>query len=200
MSKKSSKKLEQIDLTQFQEPLTQDQTQKLLEPLKKRFEGNQRVEGIKWEDIEDRLNKAPDKLRILHAMEITGGEPDVIGIENGEIIFCDCSPESPKGRRSLTYDREGQTAREKKGIYPPGNAVGMAEAMGIDLLTEEMYFQLQNVGNFDSKTSSWLKTPAEIRKLGGAIFGDFRFNRVFVYHNTTQSFYSSRGFRGMLRV
>lgn len=201
MSKKGGKPIKKIDLTQFSNPVTSGQVEKLLQTLKKRFESNMhRHREIKWIEVEKRITENPNSLRSLLAMETTGGEPDVIGFEKGEFLFCDCSPESPKGRRGLCYDHEGQASREKKGVYPPGNAIDMASAMGIEILTEDMYFHLQEIENFDAKTSSWLKTPPEIRTLGGAIFGDFRFNRVFIYHNTAQSFYSSRGFRGMLRV
>jgi hypothetical protein len=135
-------------------------------------------------------------------MERTGGEPDIIGHDKkaDEYIFCDCAAESPKGRRTICYDREGQEAREKKGVYPGGNAIDIAAVMGIELLTEERYRELQKLGKFDTKTSSWVKTPADIRKLGGALFCDRRYDHVFVYHNSAPSFYSSRAFRGLLRV
>jgi len=162
----------------------------------------QRHQGLEWNAVQARLEVDPGKLRSLQDMEATGGEPDVIGQdpESGEYIFCDCSAETPVGRRNVCYDREGQDAREKKGIYPQGNALEMAEAMGIELLTRDQYHQLQKVGDFDQKTSSWLQTPQDIRKLGGALFGDRRYGHVFVYHNGAQSFYGVRGFRGILRV
>lgn len=158
--------------------------------------------GLVWAKVQARLEASAEKLRSLHEMETTGGEPDVTGHdeETGEYIFCDCSPETPKGRRNICYDPEGQKAREKQGLHPAGSAVGMAAAMGIELLTEEQYRELQTVGEFDTKTSSWVKTPADIRKLGGALFVDRRFDKVFVYHNTAPCFYQGRGFRGSLRV
>ena len=156
----------------------------------------------KWENVQERLEGNVKKLWSLNEMERTGGEPDVIALDEaaGEYIFCDCSDESPKGRRSICYDREGQEERERKGVYPEGSAVGMAADMGIELLTEEQYRELQKLGNFDRKTSSWVKTPSDIRKLGGAVFADFRYGHVFLYHNGASSFYSSRAFRGLLRV
>jgi len=175
----------------------------LLDILKTRFEKNMnRHEGLSWESIQKKLEADPERLRSLSEMERTGGEPDVVGLdkETGEYIFYDCSEESPAGRRNCCYDRKGQDMRIKNGIFPEGNAVEMAENMGIKLLTEEEYRELQKLGSFDQKTSSWLDTPTEIRKLGGAIFGDRRYNHVFIYHNGAQSFYSSRGFRGSLRV
>lgn len=177
--------------------------QEILDVLKTRFAANaKRHLGTKWEQVQARLEANPMKLGSLREMESTGGEPDVIGFDpqTGEVIFCDCSPETPLGRRNSCYDHAGQAEREKKGIFPSGNAVDMAAAMGIELLTEEAYHELQRLGSFDTKTSSWLKTPAEVRKLGGAIFGDRRFGRVFIYHNGAASFYSVRGFRGSLRV
>lgn len=178
-------------------------SQEMLNILRTRFEENmQRHQGLEWNAVQARLEVDPGKLRSLQDMEATGGEPDVIGQdpESGEYIFCDCSAETPVGRRNVCYDREGQDAREKKGIYPQGNALEMAEAMGIELLTRDQYHQLQKVGDFDQKTSSWLRTPQDIRKLGGALFGDRRYGHVFVYHNGAQSFYGVRGFRGILRV
>ena len=135
-------------------------------------------------------------------MERTGGEPDVVGHDEktGEYVFVDCSPESPKGRRNVCYDREAQDEREKKGVYPEGNAIGMAAAMGVEILTEEQYRELQELGDFDTRTSSWVKTPTDIRRLGGAIFADRRYDHVFVFHNSAPSFYGVRGFRGSLRV
>lgn len=181
--------------------LTAKQKDELLAILQKRFEANAKLHrGIKWADVEKRLKSHPSKLASLQKMENTGGEPDVIGVDkkSGEFLFCDCSAESPEGRRSFCYDREAFDAR--KGVKPEGAAVEMAESMGIELLTEEQYFDLQKLGEFDLKTSSWLQTPANVRKLGGAIFGDRRFDRVFIYHNGVQSFYAARGFRGLLRV
>lgn len=185
--------------------LTPDQREKLISLLKARFEKNKnRRQGLAWTEIQAKLEAKPEKLWSLHEMERTGGEPDVVDQdkETGEYIFYDCSAESPKGRRSLCYDWEAQESRKKH--KPENNAVDMAEAMGIDLLTEEQYRALQSRqmagGNFDTKTSSWIKTPPEIRKLGGALFADFRYGRVFVYHNSAPSYYNSRAFRGSLRV
>lgn len=177
--------------------------EELLHILKKRFEENMnRHKDLKWENVQERLEGNVKKLWSLNEMERTGGEPDVIALDEaaGEYIFCDCSDESPKGRRSICYDREGQEERERKGVYPEGSAVGMAADMGIELITEEQYRSLQMLGNFDRKTSSWVKTPSDIRKLGGAVFADFRYGHVFLYHNGASSFYSSRAFRGLLRV
>ncbi|MGI6150025.1 MAG: DUF4256 domain-containing protein [Limnochordia bacterium] len=174
----------------------------LLGKLKERFEQNmERHAKIAWEDVLARLQADSGKLRSLQAMEDSGGEPDVIGTDDeGRFIFCDCAAESPAGRRNLCYDRQGQDQREKKGVFPEGNAVDMAAEMGIELLDEEQYRVLQKLGPFDTKTSSWLQTPVDIRERGGAVFGDYRYGRVFVYHNSAGSFYSSRGFRGLLRV
>jgi len=169
--------------------------------LKTRFEKNMnRHKGLEWTKIQAKLEGDPKKLWSLSEMETTGGDPDVVGFDkkSGEYIFYDCSPESPKGRRSLCYDREALDARKEN--KPENSVVDMAAAMGIELLTEEEYMELQKLGDFDAKTSSWLKSPPEIRKLGGAIFGDFRFGRVFVYHNGAQSYYGARAFRGSLRV
>ncbi len=156
--------------------------------------------GLSWAEVLSRLDASPEKLPSLHEMERTGGEPDVVGRDEGtgEILFFDCSPESPEGRRSLCYDQEALESRKQ--YKPEGSAVDVAAGMGIDLLTETQYFNLQELGEFDTKTSSWLKTPVEVRELGGAIFGDQRFGRVFVYHNGAQSYYAARGFRGALRV
>lgn len=173
----------------------------LLDILKARFEKNMnRHKGLAWDKVQAKLEANTKKLDALHEMEQTGGEPDVVGYDKktGEYIFYDCSAETPKGRRSVCYDREGLESRKEH--KPANNAIDMAAAMGIDLLTEEQYRELQQLGTFDTKTSSWLKVPPEIRKLGGAIFGDSRYSRVFVYHNGAQSYYSSRGFRGLLRV
>lgn len=175
----------------------------LLSILKDRFEQNMgRHKGLDWTKVQARLEANPEKLLSLHEMEKTGGEPDVVGYDKktGEYIFYDCSPESPKGRRNTCYDREGQAERDKKGVHPAGNAIDMAAAMGIEILTEEEYRALQKLGDFDTKTSSWLKTPADIRERGGAIFADFRYGHVFIYHNSAPTFYSARGFRGSLRV
>ncbi|MDD3981690.1 MAG: DUF4256 domain-containing protein [Spirochaetales bacterium] len=173
----------------------------LLELLRRRFEKNPgRHKGLLWPAIEKKLKENPDKLHSLNEMEKTGGEPDVIGFDkkSGEYRFCDCSAESPSGRRSLCYDRE---ARESRKEAAPGNDVlSMAEAMGIDLLDEKEYFDLQKLGDFDTKTSSWLKTPPELRALGGALFGDRRYGRVFIYHNGAASYYGARGFRGSLKI
>jgi len=174
-----------------------------LRALKARFEKNMnRHKGLEWAKVQAKLEANTEKLWSLNEMERTGAEPDVVGHDKttDEYIFYDCSVESPKGRRNVCYDREGQEAREKRGVHPEGNAIDMAAAMGIDLLTEEQYRELQKLGNFDTKTSSWLKTPSEIRKLGGAIFADFRYGHVFVYHNGAESYYGARGFRGFLRV
>ncbi|MBI5667386.1 MAG: DUF4256 domain-containing protein [Chloroflexi bacterium] len=183
--------------------LSAEQREELLRVLKARFEKNMnRHEGLEWAKVQAKLEANSEKLWSLHEMERTGGEPDVVGYDKktGEYIFCDCSAESPKGRRNVCYDREGQQAREKQGVYPAGNVIDMATAMGIELLTEEQYRELQKLGNFDTKTSSWVKTPAEIRKLGGALFADRRYGQLFVYHNSAPTFYSARGFRGSLRV
>lgn len=173
----------------------------LLNVLKTRFEENMhRHAEIDWNAVEKRLLADDEKLRSLGEMERTGGEPDVVGTDaaTGEFIIVDCSEESPKGRRSLCYDREALDSRKEH--KPVHSAAGLAAEMGIELLTEEDYWQLQQLGNFDTKTSSWLKTPGEIRRLGGAIFGDHRFGRVFTYHNGAESYYAARGFRGKLRL
>ena len=182
------------------------QVEELIKILKARFEKNMnRHKNIDWEKVEAKLKSNPGKIWSLNEMENTGGEPDVIipiaiGNDNkkGEFIFYDCSAESPVGRRSVCYDREGLESRKEH--KPKNNAVDLAADMGIDLLTEEQYRELQKLGKFDMKTSSWLKTPDDIRKLGGAIFADFRFGKVFVYHNGAQSYYGGRGFRGWLKV
>lgn len=181
--------------------LSSPQRDTLLETLQARFEKNMsRHKGLDWAKVKTRLEADPEKLFSLQEMERTGGEPDVIGQERktGEYIFCDCSPESPKGRTSVCYDREALDSRKE--FKPKTSATEMAAEMGIELLTEEQYAELQQLGNFDLKTSSWLKTPPEVRKLGGALFGDRRFGRVFVYHNGAQSYYAARGFRGSLKV
>src|SRR5690554_6106344 len=187
---------------------TEVSTENLLEILQKRFEKNMnRHKGIDWAKVQERISsfmtgKKEDKQKIesLIKMEKTGGEPDVIGFDksSGAFIFADCSPETPKGRRSICYDMEAlQSRKEHK---PAHNAVDMAAEMGIELLTEEQYFDLQKHGPYDTKTSSWLITPKEVRKLGGAIFGDYRFGRTFIYHNGAESYYGVRGFRGLLKV
>jgi hypothetical protein len=181
--------------------LPPEQREQLLGGLKSRFEKNMnRHTGLDWKKVQAKLQADTKKLWSLNEMEKTGGEPDVVGHDEntGEYIFCDCSPESPKGRRSVCYDREGQESR--KTFKPEDNAIDMASAMGIELLTEEQYRELQKLGNFDTKTSSWVKTPADIRKLGGALFADRRYGKVFVYHNSAPSYYAARGFRGSLRV
>jgi hypothetical protein len=184
--------------------LSPEQRKEILAILKARFEKNMhRHEGIEWAKVQSKLESCQDvKLWSLNEMERTGGEPDVAGEDKktGEYIFYDCSAESPAGRRNTCYDADGQKEREKHGIHPGGSVIGMAEAMGIEPLTDEQYRQMQKLGNFDTKTQSWLKTPPDIRKLGGALFADRRYGNVFVYHNGAQSFYSGRGFRGMLRV
>jgi hypothetical protein len=173
----------------------------LIRLLKTRFEKHKnRHAGLDWAKVQTRLEANPDKLRALAEMEATGGEPDVVGLDeqSGEFIFFDCAAESPKGRRSLCYDREALDSRKE---HKPANSVlDMAATMGIELLTEDEYRYLQQFGAFDSKTSSWLATPAEIRALDGAIFGDYRYGRVFIYHNGAQSYYGVRGFRASLRV
>jgi hypothetical protein len=177
------------------------QREELLKTLRSRFENNmKRHEGIEWVKVQTKLAANSEKLGALHEMERTGGEPDVVGFDKqtGEYHFYDCSPESPPGRRSVCYDREGLESRKE--YRPENNAVDMAEAMGIEILTEAQYRELQKLGRFDAKTSSWLKTPADIRKLGGAIFADFRYGNIFVYHNGAQSYYSARAFRGVLKV
>jgi hypothetical protein len=181
--------------------LSPKQREELLKTLRARFEKNMnRHEGLAWAKVQARLEANAGKLWSLHEMESTGGEPDVVGHDkkSGEYVFYDCATESPKDRRSLCYDREA--LEERKEFKPKNSAVGMAEAMGLELLTEEEYRALQKLGEFDTKTSSWVKTPADIRKLGGALFCDRRFGHVFVYHNGAQSYYAGRAFRGSLRV
>src|SRR5438876_1173299 len=181
--------------------LSSPQCEDLLRTLKARFEKNMnRHQGLEWTKVQARLETNPEKLWSLHEMEITGGEPDVVGHDKktGEYIFFDCSPESPKGRTSLCYDREALDSRKEH--KPKDSAIDMADAMGIEVLTEEQYRELQKLGNFDTKTSSWVKTPSDIRKLGGALFCDRRYDTVFVYHNGAQSYYAARPFRGSLRV
>jgi hypothetical protein len=181
--------------------LSQEQREEIIGVLKARFEKNKkRHVGLEWAKLQAKLEADTEKLWSLNEMERTGGEPDVIGFDekSGEYIFYDCSAESPKGRRSICYDQEGLESRKE--FKPDNNAVDMAASMGIELLTEEEYRELQKLGNFDTKTSSWLKTPSEIRKLGGALFADFRYGTVFVYHNSAPSYYGVRAFRGSLKV
>lgn len=181
--------------------LTAKERGALLETLRTRFERNMnRHPSLAWSDVQARLEARPAKLWSLHEMERTGGEPDVVGRDpkTGELIFFDCSPESPKGRTSLCYDREALESRKEH--KPKNSAMDLAAAMGIELLSEEEYRELQKLGEFDTKTSSWIKTPDDIRKRGGALFCDRRYGHVFVYHNGAQSYYAARGFRGSLRV
>ena len=183
--------------------LSSIQREELISTLKVRFEKSMiHHKGLEWAKVQAMLDagESEEKLWSLNEMERTGGEPDVVGFDDntGEYIFYDCSAESPKGRRSFCYDREGQESRKE--FKPENNAIDMAAAMGIELLTEEQYRELQNSGNFDTKTSSWVKTPAKIRKLGGALFCDSRYDHVFVYHNGAESYYAARGFRGSLKI
>lgn len=181
--------------------LPPEQREELLSALKARFEKNMnRHKNLEWNKVEAKLETDAEKLWSLYEMERTGGEPDVVGFDKsaGEYIFYDCSAESPKGRRSICYDREGQESRKEH--KPENNAVDMAADMGIELLTEEQYRELQTLGNFDAKTSSWVKTPDSIRKLGGALFCDRRYDNVFVYHNGASSYFAARSFRGSLKV
>ena len=181
--------------------LSQEQREQLLGALKARFEKNMnRHKGLEWANVQAKLETNSEKLWSLNEMERTGGEPNVVDYDKktGEYIFYDCSAESPKGRRSVCYDREALESRKKH--KPKNNAIDMAAAMGVELLTEEQYRALQKLGNFDMKTSSWVQTPSDIRELGGALFCDYRFGHVFVYHNGAESYYASRGFRGSLRV
>ncbi len=181
--------------------LSLEQREDLLKVLKARFEKNMnRHEGLEWDNIQAKLEVNTEKLWSLHEMERTGGEPDVVGYdqEKDEYLFYDCSSESPKGRRSVCYDREALESR--KNHKPENSAIDLSSAMGIELLTEEQYRELQKLGNFDLKTSSWVQTPSAIRELGGALFCDCRFGHVFVYHNGAESYYAARGFRGSLRV
>lgn len=181
--------------------LSAEQREELLKVLKARFEKNMsRHDGLEWANVQAKLETNSEKLWSLNEMERTGGEPDIVGYDKktGEYIFFDCSAESPKGRRSLCYDREAHEARKE--FKPENNAIDMAAAINIELLSEEQYRELQKLGKFDLKTSSWIKTPADIRKLGGAIFCDRRYDTVFVYHNGAESYYAARGFRGSLKV
>lgn len=188
-------------MTSKAKKITATQREELLETLKARFESNRsRHNGLEWSRIEAKLKANPEKLWSLNEMETTGGEPDVIGFakKTGEFIFYDCSAESPKGRRSVCYDRAALESRKEH--KPANNAVDIAAAMGIELLSEAEYRQLQELGAFDMKTSSWIQTPPAIRKLGGALFCDRRYDTIFVYHNGAESYYAARGFRGSLRV
>ena len=181
--------------------MTAREREELLRTLKMRFDRHMhRHPGVAWADVEARLDRQPDALRSLRDMELSGGEPDVVGppAASGEVTFCDCSAESPVGRRSLCYDREALDARTEN--KPKGSAVEMAAAMGVELLTEAQYRVLQQLGEFDTKTSSWIDTPAEVRALGGALFCDRRYGRVFAYHNGAQSYYAARGFRAARRA
>ncbi len=181
--------------------LSPQQSEELIKILKDRFSKNEsRHKGFEWAKLQAKLEANPDKLWSLSEMERTGGEPDVVAYDEktGEYIFYDCSPETPKGRRSVCYDREALDSRKE--YKPENSAIDMATAMGIELLNEEQYRELQKLGSFDAKTSSWIKTPSDIRKLGGAIFADFRYGTVFVYHNGAESYYAARAFRGFLKI
>lgn len=181
--------------------ISQDEKRELMKTLENRFHKHmQRHEGLLWDDVEARLSSNPDKLPSILEMEKTGGEPDVVGSvqESGELIFFDCSEETPKHRRNLCYDRNALEAR--KNFKPEKSVEDLVNSMGIELLTQEQYKELQKYGEFDRKTSSWLKTPADIRKAGGAIFGDRRYGNVFIYHNGASSYYAGRGFRGLIRL
>lgn len=177
------------------------QQETLLQILKTRFDKNpNRHQNIEWQTVEEKLKSNPKKLLVLAKMEETGGEPDVIGYEKetDQYLFIDCAKETPAGRRSICYDHEAQESRKEH--KPQNNAIDMAKSMGIELLTEKQYLYLQTLGTFDTKTSSWIKTPTVIRTLGGALFADFRYNKVFIYHNGAQSYYAARGFRGILKI
>jgi hypothetical protein len=187
--------------TKSKNTLSLEQSEELLDSLKKRFEKNMnRHKGVDWAKVEARLEANSEKLWSLGEMERTGGEPDVVDYDKktGECTFYDCSAETPKGRRSLCYDREALESRKEH--KPEDSAMAMAEAMGIEMLSEEQYRKLQELGHCDTKTSSWLKTPADIRKLGGAIFGDYRYGTVFIYHNGAESYYAARAFRGSVKI
>ena len=189
------------EIDRSQKALPPEQGEEVLKTLQIRFEKNMnRHQGLTWAAVQAKLEARPDKLWSLNEMEQTGGEPDVIGQDSqtGEYIFYDCSAETPKNRRNVCYDQQALEARKE--FKPRDSALAMADTMGIEILNEEEYRELQKLGKFDTKTSSWLKTPAEIRKLGGAIFADRRYNQVFVYHNGAESYYGVRGFRGSLRV
>ena len=187
------------NVTSNKKELSPKQREELLAALEARFEKNlNRHKGLDWAKVQAKLEANADKLWSLHEMERTGGEPDVVGVKSGEVIFFDCSEQSPKGRTSFCYDREALDSRKEH--KPKNSVMDMAAAMGIELLTEEQYFELQKLGEFDTKSSSWVKTPADIRKLGGAIYGDRRYGRVFIGHNGAESYYQGRGFRGWLKV
>lgn len=191
----------QRNVNSLEKELPPGRSEELLKTLKSRFEKNlNRHQELEWAEVQAKLEANVEKLWSLNEMEITGGEPDVVDYNKntGEYIFYDCSPESPKGRRSVCYDREALESRKEH--KPENSAIDMASAMGIEILTEEQYRKLQKLGNFDTKTSSWVKTPDHIRKLGGAIFCDRRYDTVFVYHNGAESYYGARGFRGFLRI
>ena len=188
-------------ITASKKGLPPEQREELLRALKARFGKNMdRHKGLEWAKVQARLEAKTEKLWSLSEMERTGGEPDVVGLDKntGEYIFYDCSAESPSGRRSLCYDREALESRKEH--KPKNNAIDMAAAIGIEILTEEQYRELQELGNFDAKTSSWVKTHLDIRNLGGALFADFRYGKVFTYHNGAESYYAARGFRGSLRT
>jgi len=190
-----------VNMGNNRKALSPEQRKELLRALKARFERNvNRHKGLEWAQVQAKLEANAEKLWSLSEMERTGGEPDVVGHDKkrGEYILCDCSAESPKGRRSLCYDRDAREFRKEH--KPEGSAMDMAAGMGVELLTEEQYRELQKLGNFDTKTSSWVKTPVDIRKLGGALFCDRGYDTVFVYHNGAESYYAARGFRGSLRV
>ena len=188
-------------MTSYKKDLLPEQREELLSTLRKRFEKNMhRHEGLEWAKIQERLEASPEKLWILDEMETTGGEPDVVGYDeqSGAYTFYDCALESPKGRRSICYDQQALDSRKE---HKPGHsAIGMAAEMGIEILNEDQYRKLQSFGKVDTKTSSWIKTPDDIRKLGGAIFGDFRYGTIFIYHNGAESYYGARAFRGSLKV
>ena len=206
MAKQSSKgkgRGKPISKIEINLELSSEQGEELLKKLQERFEKNMnRHKGLEWSKIQSKLEADPEKLSSLNGMESTGGEPDVVGYDKktGEYIFYDCSTESPEGRRSICYDREAQEEREKKGVHPAGNAVDLADALGIELLNEDQYRELQKLEEFDMRTESWVKTPTDIRELGGALFCNRRYGHVFVFHNSAPSFYAARGFRGSLRV
>lgn len=188
-------------MSKAKSPKKSSEHAELLSTLQTRFEKNpKRHKGITWEKVQARLEKDTDKLWALAEMERTGGEPDVVGQDkkSGAFIFMDCSAESPAGRRSVCYDQQALNSRKEH--KPKNSAMNMAADMGIELLTEERYAELQKLGPFDTKTSSWIATPPEVRKLGGALFGDYRYGRIFTYHNGAESYYAARGFRGMLKV